>query len=1239
MVSIKETLQQLVTGKQEAQKAEQNISAYQKSLPQLETQQVLRQRATQAPLQAQVQRGVVQIAKGKAQQAQQEVEQYKQDVAQYEKDFQTYLQSDSGKIQYAKEEGIKGTPVYGKLGRGYVTQVMAYKYNTPYGPVTDWTPKYEAQQRELKYEAKEHGFSNVNEYIQMSQWASKQTEKSRMASWQPFQTRVAELQAQLPSGEKLVTSNGKITGVESAYFGQSLSPEAYDTRVAELNKAVNPQVFNQPATQFSAGGLQSVQAFTKVTPTPFVASIQPAPQRNMFQQAQQYIAEGFKEKFRTTPTEIGRNAWTSLVEYPTALENMARIAGEKVSSGTTSTINRYAPNLNAPMNITSIPRVIPGTMTYEFNPVTKQIESRVFTKPEVIGTTSRNIQISSLTGGLTKGTVELAPWFIPGASAVMATTYGARGIDRLKSGELLAGASDLVMAGIPVVGKIVKEVRLSIPQYGLTAEGRAYGGLSKREYERFLQAENLAKTNRIVQEKATRELINKETKLLSSLESREAFRKALAKELGLEYKNVPSAFEGVIKYPKTNFKGTGDISGFQAGAEPIGIPPGSQMYKDAMEQIAKDGLGPKGVGERAGFVLDVESKALRSAKLPFVSAPSQEARISLMQGVEIARRQPISIMKGSLGDLGTKKVGGKLKYSPDLNDPFRFNVYTIEKYSQIAGKSTPKITGYITQLVKPMDGGPLSTSFFSASGKGRDVLLRELKARMKRTKVPVPSEVNVGSPIKVEKIVTRVGDLQAGKVNNPVEKILLQTEEGLVKERMYQSRMGTPFLPKEKGRIVDSMKDLFRFGKAEKQAVRRATQETQSTTKELIVYGPTEEALQIEGVIADKKVLGIVNRETRQPYKLTGKTKTRFLEAGENKFGAIDEGNIVPKSKKTPWSVTHPEPQAPTPKEVKVVPETKVPERSQILEQPIPKEKAVVEVKTESRFAGGVGVTGVPDLVPIYEFDVGFGKSLLKIPRISTATPREVLSSLKQSKVGLSLARGEISKVGLQAELIKPLSMTQLKEGLMIKPMVLESTIIKEQVMLKPLVMEKTMLKQGVMVKQELQQKSQQREMIKSLEQVQLKEQVQVRQSTRTEIRPKIEVRVRPEPRPRPPKKEFQFRLPSASYKVKKKSFGKITPSGEKFIAITKRYGKEQVLGVGKTVQEAEMIAKKSALGTLGATVKVKTSSGRQVKLAPDKLFRQSKTDPLAIVQTQRARLASRGERVEIKQSRRRFRI
>lgn len=111
-------------------------------------------RQTFGGLQGREQRKTVQRVKenitGQEQQVQKQIEQYKEQIKGAEQEVESYLKTDAGKIQYAKETGLKGTPIYGRLGRDYATQIMAYKYETPYGEVIDETPRYEAEKMAYK---------------------------------------------------------------------------------------------------------------------------------------------------------------------------------------------------------------------------------------------------------------------------------------------------------------------------------------------------------------------------------------------------------------------------------------------------------------------------------------------------------------------------------------------------------------------------------------------------------------------------------------------------------------------------------------------------------------------------------------------------------------------------------------------------------------------------------------------------------------------------------------------------------------------------------------------------------------------------------------------------------------------------------------------------------------------------------------------------------------------------------
>jgi len=106
------------------------------------------------------------------------------------------------------------------------------------------------------------------------------------------------------------------------------------------------------------------------------------------------------------------------------------------------------------------------------------------------------------------------------------------------------------------------------------------------------------------------------------------------------------------------------------------------------------------------------------------------------------------------------------------------------------------------------------------------------------------------------------------------------------------------------------------------------------------------------------------------------------------------------------------------------------------------------------------------------------------------------------------------------------------------------------------------------------------------------------------------------------------------SVKMKRRPISKLTKR-EEFLALTKRYGKEVVIAKGTDVRRVVAIGKKRVSETLGATLKLTTARGKQLKLNPTKGFRTGKQDPLAIVQRRGARLSAMGERREIKQARR----
>ena len=102
------------------------------------------------PLKALQKRRTYSQARKKVEQAKQNIQQYEKEIVQYKQQLEQYKQTQAGRLQYAKEYGIKPKTITGKLGKGYVTQVLGYEYETPYGKVTDWSPKEKQLQTEAK---------------------------------------------------------------------------------------------------------------------------------------------------------------------------------------------------------------------------------------------------------------------------------------------------------------------------------------------------------------------------------------------------------------------------------------------------------------------------------------------------------------------------------------------------------------------------------------------------------------------------------------------------------------------------------------------------------------------------------------------------------------------------------------------------------------------------------------------------------------------------------------------------------------------------------------------------------------------------------------------------------------------------------------------------------------------------------------------------------------------------------
>ena len=137
------------------------------------------------------------------------------------KQYQSYLHSDAGKMAYVKKHNIGYVKkIYGKLGKGYARQVMAYIYATPYGELVDRSPEFKQRQTQGKLEAYEHGFKNVQEYQDISgamqagfgkDWAKEQIQKKQI------QQEILRGSKSLKEEQKGVVGESTLRMLESTY--------------------------------------------------------------------------------------------------------------------------------------------------------------------------------------------------------------------------------------------------------------------------------------------------------------------------------------------------------------------------------------------------------------------------------------------------------------------------------------------------------------------------------------------------------------------------------------------------------------------------------------------------------------------------------------------------------------------------------------------------------------------------------------------------------------------------------------------------------------------------------------------------------------------------------------------------------------------------------------------------------------------------------------------------------------
>jgi hypothetical protein len=371
-------------------------------------------------------------AQQEVQQAQAEVQQYEQGIKQYEKDFQNYLQTDSGKMQYVQESGIKPSGViYGKLGKGYSQQVFAKVYDTPYGQVTDRTPEYEARAMEAKVQARDLGFKNVAEMQQSFAMAGRTGNVFITPSGRAIPLNVEganKLQEQMTTDFSSTTM--RIPEFEQKYgvsmvdivnkntqdvYNQALEYHKNPNPMSITITTVGPTYAGQPNTVANIKTLQSLGSkFTN----PFISTSNVISSFGKETVQIQTPLNELSSQVTLNPFKIITNP-----NVATGIETGARYLGERVSSGLTN-IGYKGFQWSKGGDVKLLNPVQSGTFQYNGMGQPIRFTEQNITIPE------KRILTPSQVGKGVETVAALSPWLIPGLEFGVATSYISRGVQQ-----------------------------------------------------------------------------------------------------------------------------------------------------------------------------------------------------------------------------------------------------------------------------------------------------------------------------------------------------------------------------------------------------------------------------------------------------------------------------------------------------------------------------------------------------------------------------------------------------------------------------------------------------------------------------------------------------------------------------------------------------------------------------------------------------------------------------------------
>ena len=163
MATLQETQVQIQNRKEEIARAKEQVELQKQSIPQTTQQQLRGGRGYPQGLAGREFQRKLASAREQVVTTEGQLSEYETGVKEYEKQMGEYLGTDAGKLQYAQEQGIQGTPIYDRIVKGGSIEIVGYTYDTPYGQVSDMSIGQALAKDQAKSEAKALGFNNLGE--------------------------------------------------------------------------------------------------------------------------------------------------------------------------------------------------------------------------------------------------------------------------------------------------------------------------------------------------------------------------------------------------------------------------------------------------------------------------------------------------------------------------------------------------------------------------------------------------------------------------------------------------------------------------------------------------------------------------------------------------------------------------------------------------------------------------------------------------------------------------------------------------------------------------------------------------------------------------------------------------------------------------------------------------------------------------------------------------------------------